>query len=477
MEDLIKKIETNSIYFALISLVFGVMFTTTFYQADIGIMYTSLVAIVISLSILILKKLKQPIKKSTYLYFTGIMLLGLASFITANTFLQFFNTIGIMLLFCICLLQQFHDDSKWGFVKYIQNLFMLAINIIVSIDLPFRNTFKNTKLSQNRKARSISIGLCIAIPFLIIIISLLSGADMIFENITVNVFSNIFSPDIFPIGFLLILGFVGCYCVICGTCRIKINDTTADWEKNKKDPMIAITFMGCITVTYLLFCVIQFIFLFAGGSLGLPDGVTYSEYAREGFFELVFVTMLNFVIVIACQQIFEQNKILKSILLLMSGCTYIMITSAIYRMFLYVGSYHLSFLRVLVLWFLGLNILLITGAVILIMKPSFNLFRYCLIIVSTGYILLAFSRPDTFIATYNIQNTAEFTKAEVDYLLYDLSYDAAPYIMELTKKSDQFKEKEKMIAAIEQYKKEANKIQNERTWREFNLSYYWAGSQ
>lgn len=50
-------------------------------------------------------------------------------------------------------------------------------------------------------------------------------------------------------------------------------------------------------MVYALFCAVQVRFLFAGlltdGSIALPDGLTYSEYARSGFFQLLAVTAIN----------------------------------------------------------------------------------------------------------------------------------------------------------------------------------------
>lgn len=62
-------------------------------------------------------------------------------------------------------------------------------------------------------------------------------------------------------------------------------------KKSRKNPVIAITFLSMITAVYLIFCVIQAVFLFTGGRL-LPEGYTYSEYAHQGFFQLLFCVCL-----------------------------------------------------------------------------------------------------------------------------------------------------------------------------------------
>ena len=47
-----------------------------------------------------------------------------------------------------------------------------------------------------------------------------------------------------------------------------------------------------------------------------------------------------------------ENVALRVVLTVFSACTYVMIASAAMRMLLYVDAYSLSFLRILVLWFL-----------------------------------------------------------------------------------------------------------------------------
>ena len=128
---------------------------------------------------------------------------------------------------------------------------------------------------------------------------------------------------------------------------------------------------------------------------------------------------------------FRENKVLKGILTFISLCTYIMIASSVYRMVLYIQAYDLTFLRVFVLWALLVIFLLVTGALILIYKKSFPYTRYCLVIITTLYIIFSFSHPDYWIARYNLNS-----EAETDYYyLENLSLDASPIIFDYVNKS------------------------------------------
>ena len=63
---------------------------------------------------------------------------------------------------------------------------------------------------------------------------------------------------------------------------------------------------------------------------------------------------------------------LKILLTVISVCTCIMILSAAYRMILYVNEYNLSFLRVLVLWFLAVLMIIFWGVIYSIFSRDFS---------------------------------------------------------------------------------------------------------
>lgn len=94
---------------------------------------------------------------------------------------------------------------------------------------------------------------------------------------------------------------------------------------------------------------------------------------------------------------------LKAILTVISLCTYIMVASSAYRMILYIRICQLTFLRIIVLWALAVTAFVLAGIIVTIFHPDFRLFRYCMMVVTVFYLVLAFAKPDYWIAGYNIQ--------------------------------------------------------------------------
>ena len=142
---------------------------------------------------------------------------------------------------------------------------------------------------------------------------------------------------------------------------------------------------------------------------------------------------------------FRKSNVLRGILTFISLCTYIMIASSAYRMILYIRVYYLTFLRVFVLWALAVIFLLMTGALIMIYREAFPLVKYCLIIVTSFYLVFSFAHPDYWIARYNLdhaisakdqqQSREDGTYSSLElfkdfYYLKGLSMDAAPVIFE-----------------------------------------------
>lgn len=420
-------------YFLGMAFLYSICFVIAFYRNFIGITFPLITTVTLIVCGLFLKKSQIPWKKSNWCYAGGSILLGISTFLTTNEFVIFFNTVGILLLITVLMLRQVYNDKEWNFGQYLCNILFLYLSMIPEAASPFihfGNQMKRYKKDEkkNKNIKYILIGILIGCPMLLILIELLSSADQIFSRVVGTTFHHlwnqiVFSPNVFIVLLLFILGFFGIYCFLSA---LTLNNMP-EWKqrKDKKNPLTAITFLSMITVIYLIFCGIQMIFLFTGGKL-LPEGYTYAEYAHQGFFQLLFVCMFNLVLVVSCIAIFQINKFLRALLLVFSGCTYIMIASSAYRMLLYIHTYHLSFLRVLVLWFLAMLVVLMAGVIINIVKEKFHLFRYCMTVVTVCYLIFSFGRADYLIASYNVAQMGNSISYEDITYLTNLSMDAAP---------------------------------------------------
>lgn len=439
-ETYIEKMRKDHLWFFRMSLLFGVLFVFCIYRNMSGITFPVLTAVLIGFSTVILIRMGITLRKDTILYGIGILLLGISTCLTSSGFLHFFNYVGILLLFSAAVLHQVQDDREWGFLQYMRKMFSLAGMWIISFAEPFRkqenkeNVDKKVGMLKNKKAKSVGVGILIAVLFLCIVIPLLMTSDRIFSKFFTEIFSifnfiNIFEK--FDLGNLIgilstfLIGMFGIYAFFAAVFRMNQENQKTEGIK-KADSVTGITFTGILAAVYVFYSMIQIFYLFLRMDMGLPDGMTYSQYAHEGFWQLLFVSLINFGAVVICLQIFEENKILRILLCVVSLCTCVMIISAAYRMMLYVGEYDLTFLRVLVLWFLAVLMIIFWGVIYNIFQRKFRLFKCIMAVLSVMYIGFSLIRPDRFIAEYNISNMESVSYDDVMYLLYGLSEDAAP---------------------------------------------------
>lgn len=471
-----KAIRENFEFFGLITIIYAMFYTFCLYKNDSGITVPFLEVGTIYYYILMIKKLGKTITKDSAFYIISIILLGISICITDDIKLIMMSKLGILVLYMSFMLHLFYDDSNWNFGKYVESLGALAIITIASVCYPFSDAMKAIKMRQkkeNGKIKYVLIGLVITAPITLIIMVLLLSADRIFEGIFASMIESLFVlKNLFSVILMIIISYILFYSFINAVAKKEIKEAVID--RRTQEPIIAITFSVIISMIYILFCGIQIVGLFCG-KMKLPIGYTYAQYAREGFFQLLFVCGINLVIVLCCMAFFRVNKVLKIMMTIISVCTYIMIASSAYRMIIYISVYQLTFLRIFVLWSLFVIAILMIGILISIYKEKFPLYRYSMIVVTVFYIGLAFSHPDYFIASYNMNAIvsevqkesydAEYTNYGDIYYITSLSADAAPALVK-------YKSKEEFVTEyFININIEAEKI----GIRNFNFSRYIAG--
>ena len=486
--QMLTKVRSNFSFFGGISLIFGSFFTLFFYKAGIGINVFAFTLLMLFLLSIIMKLLSCPMKLGTKLYYVGAALLGLSTAFTSSEILQFLNFIGILLLLNISMLHQFYEDTTWDISKYIFRMIGLLFQSIASIGLPFVDCFhymKHTKVFKHDKTRNIFVGLLISVPFLFLVTALLASADLLFGRMTKKMLDTIFSADIIGIIFMIAFGFLACYCILCGAVsKVGLPEKK---QVTKADASIAITFMTILLLVYAIFCGIQITYLFANGVFVLPEEFTFAQYARRGFFELLTVTVINVLLILICKAFFKESKVLRIVITAITGCTYIMIASATYRMLLYIGAYHLTFLRLFVLLSLLIFTLVLTGILIAEYKKGFPLFSYCVFVVSICYILFSLGKPDYFIASYMARQIDVFNKVDIRYMVYDLSLDAAPIVVPLLSEENRLEvgitnfehdsgKADTSVDLRKQYYKKIYEEVGEREMKDFNLCVHLAYS-
>lgn len=472
--------EKNTFFFR-ISAAYGILFALFCYKNTNGIAFFIETVITVVWGWLCLQKLGMKAGREAVFWWSGILILGVSTVMTDSGILIFLNWLGIVILFIMGMISCFFGSGRWNVFMYMRTVLVMGLRSCLSSFRIFQfrksdDCILNEKNEEDKiRIWNVIKGVAAAGILLLIILPLLISSDRVFAGIFKNIFRlpeyldfHNAVPAILTAVCMMML-FFGVFYAFCASA-----DRPKEMEVQPAERLTGITCTGILAAVYLLYCAVQVIFLFMKNAGGLSQGVTYSEYAREGFWQLLFVGIINIVLVLVCGYLFKKDRILGIILTVISGCTMFMNLSAAYRMILYVNEYGMTFLRVLVLWFLLLMIFFMAGIVIFIHKADFPVMNYLAVCMAAGYIILSFLHPDALAASYNLKYLDRLTAADAVYMIENLSWDAAPVLAEIDidslDYSDGIYTKEQVRNSMEEYFMQAAVQDQQSSMREFNLS-------
>lgn len=330
--------------------------------------------------------------------------------------------------------------------------------------------------SAGKKGGAILLGLAIAVPLLAIVIPLLVSADAAFDALL----QQLPDWDFLEILCSVILGsLLACFLYIRGTA-LKHAPKTAPVSGTCKgvNSLTINTVLFAVALVYVVYLISQLAY-FAGGFSGiLPEGYTMAEYARRGFFEMAWLCAINLGIIALGVGLVQKQKtaplLTRLICLFIGVVTLFLVVSASAKMFLYIGSFGLTRLRVLtevIMVWLGLS----TAIVCLwLFLPKLPYMKLVLVIALVMGAAVAWADVDTVVARYNVSayQSGRLESVDVEYL-DQLGNGAIPYIAQLTKDAD-FKVADAAQESItryygeEYYRTEPKLSQDFRDWNYVN---------
>ena len=469
MENETGKLSFDRLF--LLSGIYALFYTVCLYKNKMGITFPVFVLGTAGLFLYYLRLTGRTLKKGSALYLGGILLLGLNVCLTSNEIVILFDKGFIFLLFFMLFLHNLYDDSAWDVSKYALSLCACVLSTVKFLPRPVKDLgeylrSRNSESAKNSGATAeatsevvlpeavppaqgissdkttpevaaqavansagnaksaalyVLIGLGISLPLLAVILPLLLSSDAIFLDFFESMFDFGIEIDPGAVLFMMLVVFVMCYGLLCRFEQPMKFAAAPVTDKRRYSPVIAITINVVLLCVYLVYCGIQVIYLFMRRGT-LPEGYTYSSYAHEGFFQLVFVCLINIVLVLICRKYSADNLVLKSLLCLISACTYVLIASAAYRMYLYIDAYKLTFLRLYVLWALAVMAVVMAGIIVYLFLPRMPFARFAAGVLVILWMIFAYAKPDYQIAAYNIQYHDD------DSYIMQLSFDAVPAI-------------------------------------------------
>jgi hypothetical protein len=195
--------------------------------------------------------------------------------------------------------------------------------------------------------------------------------------------------------------------------------------------------LALLDLLFVAFVAVQIAVLFGGRDHVLDTaGVTYAEYARSGFFQLLAVAFLTLAvisvaIIVTRSDEARDKKLLQVLLGILCVCTLVMLLSAFDRLTLYENTFGFTRLRIgvhaTILWVAGVFAMVI-GAGITWRAKWFP--RAFVAFTAVALIGFTIANPDAIIAEKNVQRYEETGKLDTHYVS-TLSADALPALLEL----------------------------------------------
>ena len=313
--------------------------------------------------------------------------------------------------------------------------FLFLDGIRVVIVLPFRNLLNQyvsfSALVRGEKRSKILptlIGIVAVVILASIILPLLITADaggfgVVIEFLRPNIGPRMIGNIVYIILAIPVAAYL--FGLISGAIHKKGTDAISrEGAKNTVEalrvlqPITLNIILGAVSVIYLIFILSQLPYFFSAFTGVKPEGwLAYSEFARQGFFELVTIAGINLAILTACNILSKKHRIesrvLKMFNIILAVITLILIATAFSKMALYIGAFGLTMRRLLPCVFMVfLSIVFI--ALIALQKWDFSIVRFSLIAGAVILVGLSLSNPDAMVVRYNANRYMAGTLSEFD---------------------------------------------------------------
>lgn len=457
------------------SFVLAIVQSILFYGKEIGISMLIFTIVGNGIAYYILNRKNKIKNKNGFLLMIPILLLSSTYFIFANKTLYSTN---ILVLIILHLLMFVIVTNKKDYIKnHLYNAFELLTDTIGSYEEGIKLTKEKAKehIKTNNKIdkndiKKVAISLLIVFAVVGVVIILLSSADSIFANIFSglrNIFRNINIKNIFTIMLRLVIIVIAYVLFLSFILNVQ-EENSNDKKEIKRNSKYASTIkllLIALNIVYLVFCYIQISSLFA--KVNLDSSFNYANYARTGFFQLMFVSFINFAVILV-SNMFNENKekIIKILNLFLVIFTIIIVISSMYRMYMYEMEYGLTYLRMFVYIILITELAVFVPTTIYIFNEKFDFIKWGLAIGICVYCVINFINIEKIIIEKNI-NRSTSVPIDYEYISKIATEDSYNLLEEkLEEENISFEEEleiTNILSDIVSNSKEMN-------WQEFNIS-------
>ena len=421
--------------------------------------------------------------KKSLLISIPIILLSITYFIFDNAVFRGINTVVIPVLYIIMVVTATSNIQTKSIFKMIIIYIIQPINYIGEVIKKIIHLVRPNENKEETKGEKHNIikAVFFTIVIALIVIALLSSADSEFSSLFSNLLIDLHFLSI-PALVIKFFSIIIPFFYIAGFFMNMLNiDEVLEEKENKKvkmkDGFTIYMMITALNIIYLIFCYTQIKSLFT------IENIKYSSYARQGFFQLMIVSLINIVMILKAtdknlKETEKQKKYKKIICIIMLVFTLLIIISSLARMTLYQQNYGETRLRILVDFTLITEIILLIPTAIYILKENIDLVKTYFIIIVTMYCVVNFSNIDYIIAKNNVDRYIKTGKIDDNYLKRLDNTDIIEQLLRLQETKFEYtnndvyenSSKNKLTNLNNYLGKKRDELNEKHTLPEFNLS-------
>ena len=275
----------------------------------------------------------------------------------------------------------------------------------------------NVKTSETGKRSGLGVarGLLLALPVLVVLIPLLASADPRFGQLLERMVGGLIPKNLGELVGRTILALLTSWLVAGGLAWTL--SKSSDAPRSLRDAALhplgfveGVTVLGVVLLVFGTFLGLQASYLFGGDArVQAVPGLTYADYARRGFGELVAVAMLAAALIEGLRAVVKregatQMRVFATLSTVTIGMTLVMLASAWQRMAAYEAAYGATATRIWVDAFLvWLGVVLLWLTITLWRMPWSHRFAVGGLLCALGFgVTVNLLRPERLAAAHNL---------------------------------------------------------------------------
>ncbi|MEE1074365.1 MAG: DUF4173 domain-containing protein [Acutalibacteraceae bacterium] len=439
-ENHFKKFDITSkdIIFAVIFTVASIIMSAFGIFGGLRIGFT--VAIIMLAAVMSIYLKTKEIGIKAYPLCCFVLSIGIAfNFsVTSNYSVRLWSFALLILLLLVWFNSLVRKQSEKGDLGILKEIILPIFDeALPNLPITVVSLFSGDK-KRNKILGRILLGVLPAIPLLFVIIPLLMSSDEAFSGMI-----KLAAQNTVLIILKIVLGTVISVFVISYAFSVKKKELSVSAKSDFKgiENTVIISFLSVLSVCYISYLVSQLAYFFSAFSGFLPEDYefTVSVYARRGFFEMSVIAAINFSIIFAAL-LLSRKKDGKLNLLIRIICTFIgiftliIISTALSKMFLYIGSFGMTELRITTSAFMMFLAIVFIALMIRLFSERVQVIKTAFVTAALTLIALGLINVNAVIADYNYNayKSGKLDKMDVN-TIYELGDEGIPYLVKLTK--------------------------------------------